>query len=80
MRLLDSQGPITNEASATNKALIEKFAKHSREYHNPRDDVTRSKANGDEASNNLGSIVEKLDIMDRRITKMGKSIHAIQVG
>lgn len=45
--ILDSQGPMTKKELETNKSLIEEFTKHLREYHNPRDDFTRGKPNGD---------------------------------
>ncbi|XP_023764839.2 uncharacterized protein LOC111913346 [Lactuca sativa] len=44
-QLLDSQGPLTKKNLAEIKQLIEDFSKHSREYHNPRNDVTRGSAN-----------------------------------
>lgn len=71
---------MTKKDPNTNKALIEEFAKHSREYHNPREYVTRGKSKGDGSQENLAYIIAKLDTMDRTITKMGKSYHEIQVG
>lgn len=38
---------MTKKDPTTNKELIKEFAEHSREHHNPRDDVTRGKSNGD---------------------------------
>lgn len=34
----------------------------------------------DEGKENLDSVLAKIDSMDRRITKMGQPIHAMQVG
>lgn len=78
-QLLNSQGSLTKKDLTTNKALITEFAKHSREYHNLQKDVRIGKSNGDEAQEKLVSIIIKLDTMDRRISKAGQSIHAIQV-
>lgn len=79
-QLLESQGPMTKKDLKTNKALIEEFSNHSRELHNPRDDVTRGKENRDVSLEGLAVVMEKINNMDRRITKMGQSIHMIQVG
>lgn len=68
-QLLDSQGP-----------LIEEFAKHSREYHNLRDDVTRGRSNGDGALKGLTTINAKLDSMDRLTKKINQTIHEIKFG
>ncbi|XP_023766971.1 uncharacterized protein LOC128127960 [Lactuca sativa] len=75
--LLDSQGPLTKKASATVKELIEEFSKHTREYHKPRKDVTRGLANA--ASEDMSVVLAMLHNMDRRMTKMDKTIHAIRV-
>lgn len=75
-KLLDSQGPMTKKDMDTNKELIKEFMKHLTEYHNPREDVTRSKGNGD--SEDLAVVMEKLENMDQKMTKMGHSLHAIQ--
>ena len=64
---------------ATIKSLIEEFAKHSREYQNPREDVTRGNVGGDGGQDNLALLLGKLDSMDRRTAKMRQSIHVIQV-
>lgn len=61
-QLLDSQGPMTKKDPPNNKALIEEFSEHSREYHNPRVDVTRGKANGDAASEGLAAVMKNLII------------------
>ena len=37
-QLLDSQGPLTKKNPGEFKELVEEFAKHSREYHNPRNE------------------------------------------
>lgn len=80
LHLLDSQGQMKKKVLTTNKSLIEEFAKHSRLYYIPRDDVTRGKANRDGGQENVALIIAKLDPMDKRITKMGQFIHAMQVG
>lgn len=64
----------------TIKELIEEFSKHSREYHNPWEDNTIGYKDGNGALEDLVAVMEKLDSMDRRMTKMVQSIHAIQVG
>ena len=61
----------------TIKELFEEFAKHSQEYYNPRDDARRGK--GDGGNDKLDSVIAKLDSMDRRMTKLDQSIHAIRV-
>lgn len=71
MQLIESQGPITKKDLKTNKALIEEFTKHSQEYHNPREDITRRKENLDRGNKNLALVLAKLDTMDQRIMKMG---------
>lgn len=63
---------MTKKASAINTALIEEFANHSSEYHNPREDVTRGKSNGDGGQDNTASKIEKLNSMYKTIIKMGK--------
>lgn len=68
------------KATTTKKALIEEFEKHSREYHTPKDDITRRISNGDGGQDGIASIIAKLDTMDKRISTMGQSIHALQVG
>lgn len=73
------KGPLKKDL-ATNNALIEEFAKHSREYHKLREDITRGKSNGDGGQDRIDSIIAKLEAIGNRITKMGESIHAIQVG
>lgn len=70
---------MTKKNLATNKALIEEFSKHSREYHNPREDITRGRSNVDEGQYGIASIIAKLNTIDRRITMMRQSIHALQV-
>lgn len=44
-QLLDSQGPLRKKNPAEIKEPIKEFAKHSREYHNPRNDVARGSEN-----------------------------------
>lgn len=73
-QLLDSQGPMTRKDSVTNKALIEEFAKHSREYHNPKGDFTKEKSNKNGGQDVISAVVAKLDAMEEKITKMGESI------
>lgn len=68
---------MTKKDPTTNKALIEEFTKHSREYHNPREDITRRSANGDGAYEVLMVVMVKLDTMDNRLTKMDKSINVV---
>ncbi|XP_052624758.1 uncharacterized protein LOC128132285 [Lactuca sativa] len=77
-QLLDSQGPLTKKAPPVIKQLIEEFSKHSREYHNPRNDVTRGSAYA--ASEDLSAVMAMLKNMDRRMHKMDQAIHAIRVG
>lgn len=79
-KLLDSQGSMTKKDHTPNKAPIEESAKHLLEYHNPREDVTRSKVSVEGGNDNLSSILAKHDNMDQRITKMGQYTHVIQVG
>lgn len=76
-QLIDSQVPLTKKNPNANKELIEEFSKHSREYHNSRDDVKRRNSNGEGVNDGVASIIAKLDTMDQRIAKMGQSIHAI---
>nr|KAJ0205103.1 hypothetical protein LSAT_V11C500241070 [Lactuca sativa] len=77
-QLLDSQGPLTKKAPLVIKELIEEFSKHSREYHNPRNDSTRGMVNA--ISDDMATMMAKLESMDRIMTKMDQSIHAIRVG
>ncbi|KAL7590054.1 hypothetical protein Lser_V15G39714 [Lactuca serriola] len=77
-QLLDTQGPLTKKAPPVIKQLIEEFSKHSREYHNPRNDVTRGAAYA--ASKDLPVVMAMLKTMDRRMDKIDQTIHAIQVG
>lgn len=67
---------MTKKDLATNKALIEVLSKHSREYYNPREDVTRGKVSVDVGQDNLVLVISKLDTMNKRITKMGKSVQS----
>lgn len=69
---------MTKKVLATIKDLIEEFAKHSHEYHNPREDVTRGK--GDGGNEKMVAVLEKLENMEQRMTKMDQSIHVIRVG
>lgn len=71
-QLFDSQGPMPKKDPTTNNAFIEEFVKHSWEYHNPREDVTRGKSNGDGGQDNTASKIEKLNSMYKTIIKMGK--------
>lgn len=73
-KIQDSQGPMTKKNLATIKELIEEFVKHSREY------ITRGKVSSNGASEEFTVVVAKLNNMNRRMTKMGQSIHVIQVG
>ncbi|KAL7615461.1 hypothetical protein Lser_V15G05949 [Lactuca serriola] len=77
-QLLDSQGPLTKKAPPVIKQLIEEFSKHSREHHNPRNDVTRGSTYV--ASEDLSAVMAMLKNMDRRMDKMDQTIHAIRVG
>ena len=45
-----------------------------------KDNVTRGKSSGEGVNDNVASIIIKLYTMDRKITKTGQSIDAIQVG
>ncbi|XP_052624901.1 uncharacterized protein LOC128132394 [Lactuca sativa] len=76
-QLLDSQGPLTKKAPPVIKQLIEEFSKHSTEYHNPRNDVTRGSAYA--ASEDLSAVMAMLKNLDRRMDKMDQTIHAIRV-
>ncbi|XP_023771140.1 uncharacterized protein LOC111919779 [Lactuca sativa] len=77
-QLLDSQGPLTKKAPAVIKTLVEEFSKHSREYHNPRNNTARGVVKS--VSDDVAAMMAKLESMDRRMTKMDQSIHAIRVG
>ncbi|XP_052620935.1 uncharacterized protein LOC128126837 [Lactuca sativa] len=77
-QLLDSQGPLMKKAPPVIKQLIEEFSKHSREYHNPRNDVTRGSAYA--ASEDLSAVMAMLKNMDRMMDKMDQTIHVIRVG
>ncbi|XP_023748419.1 uncharacterized protein LOC111896683 [Lactuca sativa] len=77
-QLLDSQGPLKKKAPLVIKQLIEEFSKHSREYHNPKNDVTKGSAYA--ASEDLSTVMAILKSMDRRMDKMDQTIHVIQVG
>ena len=77
-QLLDSQGPLTKKNPREVKELIEEFAKHSREYHNPRQDGI--KGGGGAQTEEIAAVMAMLNNMDRRITQMDQSIHAIRVG
>lgn len=78
-QLLDSQGPMPKKELTVIKALIEEFTKHSREYHNPHDDTTRSKGSKDGENENRAAVLEKLKNMDRKMPNMDQSIHEILV-
>lgn len=78
--LLNYQGPLTKKAPTIIKQLIEKFCKNSRQYHNCRDDKTRGYKDGIGGSEDLSAVMDKLELINRRMTKMDQSIHAIQVG
>lgn len=60
------------------KELTEEFSKHSREYHNPHSYRTREIGNC--ASEDMAAVFSMLSNIDRRITKMDESLHAIRVG
>ncbi|XP_052627065.1 uncharacterized protein LOC128133603 [Lactuca sativa] len=77
-QLLELQGPLTKKPPPMIKQLIEEFSKHSREYHNPRNDVTRGSAYA--ASEDLSAVMAMLKNMDRRMDKIDHTIHAIRVG
>ena len=64
-KLLDSKGSMMKKDSATIKELVEEFQKQSREYHNPREDVTRGKGSGNGASVDLAIVMENLKIWTR---------------
>lgn len=53
---------------------------HSREYPNPREDMTRKKTNVNGASEDLTVMTEKLESMDRIMKTIDQSIQAIQLG
>ena len=73
-QFLDSQGPMSEKNSTTNKALIEEFAKHSREYHSSKEDFTRGKSSKDGGQDAISAVIEKLDAMEEKITKLGDPI------
>ena len=77
-QLLDSQGPLTRKPPPEIKELIEEFSKHSREYHNPRNEVSRGAVNS--VNDGMAAVIAKLDSLDRRMTKMDQTIHATRVG
>ncbi|XP_023760786.1 uncharacterized protein LOC111909226 [Lactuca sativa] len=77
-QLLDSQGPLTKKNAGEVKELVEEFAKHSREYHNPRNEGV--KGVGSAHSEEMLAIVAMLNNTDRRLTQMDQSIHAVRVG
>ncbi|CAI9281774.1 unnamed protein product [Lactuca saligna] len=67
---------MTKKDPKTNKSLIEDFAKHSREYHNPRgEDITTRRVNGDGAYEFLTTVMAKLESMENRLTKVDGSIN-----
>nr|KAJ0224371.1 hypothetical protein LSAT_V11C100020620 [Lactuca sativa] len=68
-RLLDSQGPTKRKDPVTNKALITKLTKHSREYHNSKEDFTKEKSSKDGGQDVINLVLEKLDVMEERMTK-----------
>ncbi|XP_023762711.1 uncharacterized protein LOC111911152 [Lactuca sativa] len=77
-KLLDSQGPLTKKNPNKARELIEEFSKHSREYHNPgRDGI---KGSGGARTKKMVVVMAMLNTMDRRLTQMDQSIHAIRVG
>ncbi|KAL7608785.1 hypothetical protein Lser_V15G13163 [Lactuca serriola] len=77
-QLVDSQVPLTKKNTAEVKRLIEEFSKNSREYHNPRHESTRGLVNS--VNDSMAVVMAKLATMERRMTKMDQSIHAIRVG
>ncbi|XP_052621649.1 uncharacterized protein LOC128127245 [Lactuca sativa] len=77
-QLLGSQGPLTKKPPPKIKELIEEFSKHSREYHNPRNKLSRGVVNT--VNDSMAAMMAKLECLDRRMTKMDQSIHAIRVG
>ena len=77
-QLHDSQGPLTKKNPAEIKELIEEFSKHSHEYHNPRHDGAKGIGGG--TSKDMVSVLVMLNPIDRRMTKMDQSIHALRVG
>ncbi|XP_023735567.1 uncharacterized protein LOC111883470 [Lactuca sativa] len=77
-KLLDSQGPLTKKNHDEIKELIEEFSKNSREYHNPRHDEAKCIRSG--TFEDMEVVLTMLNTMDRRVTKMDQSIHAIHVG
>lgn len=79
-QLLDSQGPLIKKNRAEIKELIKEFSNHSWEYDNPREDKRRGYKDGNGASEELAAVLAKLETMDRRMTKMDQSVHAICVG
>ena len=79
-QLLDYQCPLTKMNSSTIKELTEEFMKHSREYHNPREDVTRGKGTRERGNENLAEIMAKIKNMHQQMKKMDQYIHVIRVG
>ncbi|KAL7584927.1 hypothetical protein Lser_V15G44247 [Lactuca serriola] len=77
-QLLDSQGLLTKKNPNQAKDLIEEFSRHSRDYHNPgRDGITGS---GGTRTEEMADVMAMLNTMDRRLTQLDQSIHAIRVG
>ena len=66
---------MTKKNPTTNKALIEEFAKHSREYHNSNEEFTRGNSSKDTGEDTISTVIAKLDKMEEKITIFGGSIH-----
>ena len=67
-QLIDSQGPLTKKNLAEIKEIVEEFSKHSREYHNPRNEGAKGIGNG--ISEDIMAVLVMLNNMDRRMTKV----------
>lgn len=60
--------------------MIEEFVKHSRVYHNLREDVTRGRGSLDGGKESIVAVMVNIESMDRRMMNMDQFIHAIRVG
>lgn len=69
-KIHESEGPMMKKDPTTIKELIEECTKYSQEYHNRREDVTKGKQSLHRRNGSLAVVLEKLDNMDWRITKL----------
>ena len=67
-QLLDTQGPLTKKNLGEVKELVEEFAKHSHEYHSPRNEGM--KGVGGAETEEMAAVMAMLNTMERRLTQM----------